>query len=487
MYPIRHNWLSARGRLRPQLTPGLWAALLLMLPAACSSPVKIPAPQGSGPVTYMTPTMPVSSDTVPFTATPAVLSIDRSVTPGTFRQETFSFAGTQSGAQVNYSGQLLPPPGLARGLEELEFTYLCGLSVCTSYCPPQADGSEGCSPLPDSGWAIELPGQSGGLSEVAGEPFVPMVPALSCPSSTAQTYLFMTVPSELTTAGSGDPGWIPQSESAYGSADISATGSTVTVANIRQYILPSQIQDGQTTPPDEPAASVTGACFPTVYGETVAVPAAPAVTTTATGVTVYGPQAMLGVGPSGLLVQDNGGTDYLGSGTAGTIGLLQPSSAVDTAALLGAQYLGFIYGAGSNRTFKDWSSSVASFGFPAPPQSTCSGVVPQGDPVLYGGDFPDDNPASAEVQANGGFPPVSDLAIDLGTGGNADTSSYGIFPAATVCVGSGFNANTAGMSYSFPAVVIAGQLNGRFAVFVLGVDTTGTPSQGWGIYLLQSN
>jgi hypothetical protein len=36
---------------------------------------------------------------------------------------------------------------------------------------------------------------------------------------------------------------------------------------------------------------------------------------------------------------------------------------------------------------------------------------------------------------------------------------------------------------SISAVAIAGQLNGKYAVFLLGVDST----QPWAIYLLQSN
>jgi hypothetical protein len=50
-------------------------------------------------------------------------------------------------------------------------------------------------------------------------------------------------------------------------------------------------------------------------------------------------------------------------------------------------------------------------------------------------------------------------------------------------MGASYAANTTGKTYSFPAVAIAGQLNGKNAIFVLGVDST----QPWAIYLLQSN
>lgn len=43
--------------------------------------------------------------------------------------------------------------------------------------------------------------------------------------------------------------------------------------------------------------------------------------------------------------------------------------------------------------------------------------------------------------------------------------------------------NSSKAAYSFPAVAIAGQLDGKYAIFLIGVDS----SQPWGIYLLQSN
>ena len=50
-------------------------------------------------------------------------------------------------------------------------------------------------------------------------------------------------------------------------------------------------------------------------------------------------------------------------------------------------------------------------------------------------------------------------------------------------LGANYAANTTKATYSFPAVVLAGQLSGKFAIFVLGVDA----KQPWAIYLLQSN
>jgi hypothetical protein len=299
----------------------------------------------------------------------------------------------------------------------------------------------------------------------------------------AETFLFVTLPAPLITTGTTPDTWNPQLETAYGSVDISASDSTVTLANIKQYIL------GGGTPSNAPAASVTGACSPTVYGNTVAIPPNPTITTAGSG--EISPQAMMGIGPSGLLVEDNGSAGHgtstpyyenaLGAGT-GAIGLPKPSSAVDTSSLVSAQYLGFFYGSGLSGPTPNWSSSVASFGFSSLP-STCAAVASQTPTMLYGGDFAGNNPSADTVQLGGGFGNC-DFAIDLGT---QDPSNNGLFPTATIYVGSNFATNTTGNRYNFPAIAIAGQLNGKFAIFLIGEDTVGSPNQAWGIYLLQSN
>jgi hypothetical protein len=129
-----------------------------------------------------------------------------------------------------------------------------------------------------------------------------------------------------------------------------------------------------------------------------------------------------------------------------------------------------------------WSSTVASFGFSSVP-ADCSAVTASTATLIYGGDFPNNDPSGAAVQSAGGFGNC-DFAIDLGA---QDSTNNGLYPAAAVWVGASFSGNTTGASYSFPAVAIAGQLGGKNAIFLLGVDTTGSPNQAQGIYLLQSN
>jgi hypothetical protein len=468
-------WLSGKQARPLRLVLASLATVLAVILSACSSSANISKATASGPQLYMTPVIREGAQSLQFTNTVSTISIDDAAL--TFAQRTYSIGAHGTVVQVNYSGKLA---SLARGLEELELTYAC---TDTNNC----DGITYTSPQTESGWAVELPDQDGGLLQLAGQPFVPLVPTVTCPSmSSAETFLFVTLPDTLITTGTGAVDWNPTVETAYGSVDISASGSTVTFANISQYILPSA-GGGKLTN----SSSVTGTCSSTVYGNTVAIPADATVTGN-NGVDTYTPQAMVGIGPSGLLVEDNGSAsgkheNVLGAGT-GAIGLPKPSSAVDTSALVGAQYLGFFYGSGSSNdgtssdTATSWSSSVASFGFSSLP-STCAAVTPRTSTMLYGGDFTGNNPAASTVQSGGGFGNC-DFAIDLGA---QDTSTNGLYPAATVYVGSGFATNTTGKSYSFPAVAIAGQLNGKFVIFLIGEDTAGSPNQAWGIYLLQSN
>jgi len=474
----RRIWES-KGAAKTRLTLlAMLSAVALVFAAVlsgCSGSANISTSTASSPQLYVAPVIYGGAGSI--TNSVAMYSIDDTASPTpTFAEEGYSFIGGQSGLQINYSGDVAV---LSRGLREFESTYANGVT----YNSPQAG----------SGWAMELAGQGGGLLQLTGQAFVPLVPAITCPSMTsAETFLFVTLPARLITAGTNQDTWNPQLETAYGSVDISGSGSTVTLANIKQFTLPPVPGSAPGEPANPSAASVTGACSLTVYGNTVAIPSNPTIITDPAGTTTINPQATMGIGPSGLLVEDNGSNDsqapkgtfyenVLGAGT-GAIGLPKPASAVDTSLLVEAQYLGFFYGSGSSGSATDWSSSVASFGFSSLP-STCATVATQTSTMLFGGDFTGNNPATSAVQSNGGFGNC-DFAIDLGA---QDSSSNGLFPAATVYVGSGFGTNTTGKSYSFPAVAIAGQLNGKYAVFVIGEDTTGSPNQAWGIYLLQSN
>ncbi|MBB6145708.1 hypothetical protein HNQ77_003669 [Silvibacterium bohemicum] len=408
----------------------------------------------------------------------------------------------------------VPPQILSAGTFSVSQRGLRSLSISTLYVENSSGNSLGLvptSPTPGTGgFALELAGQAGGFVQVpvvlqnqtqlVQQPVTPLVAANACPNfSTAQTYQFLTIPAGVLPAGAmpATLGWDPTSETAFGSVDISTSGSTVNFKNIQQFLLPSASVNGSgpggsAAPLQPPPSSLTGVCGPSAYGSTIEVPGTEVVTTPGVGGSgnnVDSPQATIGIGPSGLLVEGNGSNpqdilansspplpyeNALGAGT-GAVGLPKPSAALDTGTVVGAQYLGFIYGAGQYTVPTPIvSSHLASFGFP-PTQIGCTSVAPSTSTVIYGGDFPQLN-----GQDNPSAPPNCDFAIDLGS---QDSSNAGLYPNAKVTVEGGYAANATGATDSFPAVAIAGQLNGKYAIFVIGEDST----QPWAIYLLQSN
>ena len=378
-----------------------------------------------------------------------------------------------------------------RGLESLDITIANGTPVVQNSSGP-------------SSFAVELAGQAGGFVQLASQPGVPLVAATQCPSfSSVQTYQFVTIPALLSyQINPGLPGqpatyqptdtWNPITDTAYGSVDIVSSGSTVTFQNIQQYRLPSEVAaDGKgPSPAQTPSSSVTGACGPTFFGNITNVPGTLVVTDPGSGQS-NPPQAHIGIGPTGLLVEDNGHSpttqsgflantapalqynNVLGAGT-GAVGLPKPSGALDTSALTGAQYLGFIYAARSGAV--TWSSNLASFGGVSSVPSGCPSVVAGASNPIYGGDFPTNDPTGS---SNGGFG-NSDFAIYLN---QQDSSNNGLYSQATVCVGGPYAGNSTHVTYSFQAVAIAGQLGGKYAIFLIGLDSI----QPWSIYLLQSN
>jgi hypothetical protein len=95
--------------------------------------------------------------------------------------------------------------------------------------------------------------------------------------------------------------------------------------------------------------------------------------------------------------------------------------------------------------------------------------------LIYGGDYTNEDPSTSSSGYGN-----CDVAIDLGA---QDSSNNGLYPQATVWIGAAYAGNTTGNTYSFLAVAIAGQINGKYAIFLLGFDNV----QPWAIYLLQSN
>jgi hypothetical protein len=400
----------------------------------------------------------------------------------TFSQSTFTLGAHQKGPQtINTGGTSAGKRGLlALGLTA-NYTVVNSVFVATTTGLTQTNG-----------FAFEIANRAGGLAQIPGQPAVPLV-ASQCPVLKAiQTYQFVTIPGPLIDSSKNAaqaPFWDSAKNTAYGSVDITSDGTNVNFANIHQYTLPS----GAGTPVNPATSSIAGLCGPTALGNTISVPGELTTTNPGQG-SVTMPQAAVAIGPTGMLIEDNGAIpsgsnvgayqDVLGDGS-GAVGLPKPSSPVDVGSLRSAQYLGFVNGAGAfsaatggyTAPGAGWSTHLVSFGFAAMP-SNCP--VANSSTALYGGDFTQngagvDDPASfADGFGN------CDLAIDLGT---QDPANNGLFPNAVVWLGSAYAANTTGKTYSFKAVAIAGQLNGKNAIFIIGADTT----EPWSIYLMQSN
>jgi len=423
-------------------------------------------------------------------------------TTQTFAESTIAFNTTQDGPQLNYSGTFTVLP---RGLLNLTTTYnygafgtnSCGTPPCGAVPPPADVG----------GAAIELAGQAGGAIQLNGLPFTPLVAAESCPSSTTpQTYQFVTIPGALTTPSNGESAflWDPAFDAAYGSVEVTALDGGILFSSIQQYTASGAQLINYSTFPGAPVAytSISGTCSPTFYGNTISVPGQLTINNT-NQVETFGVAATVGIGPSGMLVENNGSGNeastpagsgltspfqpFLGAGS-GAMGLPKPSSPVVLSDLAGAQYLGFIYNSGSvaSTNGTGWTSTLGSFGgFPASLPASCAAVTDatgtQSNPI-FGGDFPD-NDATMTGDAGVATFGNCDVSIYLNA---QDPNNNGLFPNASVTLGPNFSGNGTGNfsnstgAVTFPAVAIAGQLGGKFAIFLVS-------STGEGIYLFQSN
>jgi hypothetical protein len=435
--------------------------------AGCSSQTS--APSSSSPPSYLG--LSVSGSNLALDT----FAIDH--TADTFVQDGYI-------ADVGYEQAILTSgtfTTLSNGILNVGVTFGNGtLSAISSggtiYNPPQTGN-----------WALEWPGQ-GGFAGLLGQKVVPFAFNQTCPALTSpETFQFVTFPI------SGD-----SSGTAYGRVAISTGGGAISFSNDTQFTISGG------TPGNASPAAVSGTCGPTVFGQTISVPD----TTTVSGVNQsQTPAASIAISPGGFLMEGNGYTtqtspatyqNIMGAGF-GAVGLPQPTSPLSATAPFAAQYNAYFYTTGAstktNSVIVPSASLIGSFGF-ANLQTACPTPPTNQTPtILYGGEFAGNNP-SLNATSN------CDFAIDLGT---QDPNNKGFYPKVTVYVGAYFprtpstskfpnqcNASPCAQ-YSFPAVAIAGQIQGKYAIFVIGLDSVALQTvvagatQDWGIYLLQSN
>lgn len=293
-----------------------------------------------------------------------------------------------------------------------------------------------------SGFALDIPGRAA-LVRYGDHsyPLIPLAPTDACTSiGGTVTYQYVTIPSA---------NWAFTTDTAYGTFQVSISGSAWDFANITQFTLAG-------TAPSTPGTVLpAGFCGITTVGYTV----------TASSGATNPPVATvtMGFGPSGFFLEDNGSaqgqpqgvvrSNALGAGV-GAIGTVQPSSPLDTGNVVGGKYLGFYYEPGI--TGGAPVTQLASFGCsgsncPAPPTPTS----------MVGGVFLNDD----LTQSAG-----TGITIDLGT---QDAANNGLYASATVGVS----------GVSFPAIAVVGSLENKYAIFVIAQDAIN--SVPLAVYLFQ--
>jgi hypothetical protein len=366
-----------------------------------------------------------------------------------------------------------------------------GFMAVTEYYTTTSTGIPSPQNPPITGaWAVEIPG-AGALANFLSVYVAATPPTISagptalaqntaCPDFLAPSlFLYVTIPYASMITDYAD----------YGVAGISTQGSAVTFATEPFFVgaIPQK------------TSTVTGGCSQTVFGALTSYP-----------LNTYGnsgpPPELISIGSSGLLVSSftpvaGGGVGAFGGGT-GVIGVAMPSSAVDVSSVVSVAYNGFIFS--PNNPIKqssgyDITVLASAFGNHNATSQACSvlqaslaanngqgGMVPvlPSANSIYGGAFltvTSEGSVNDPTGANGSE--NCDVAIDLGT---QDPNNNGLFPNATIFIGSNFPPFSASNPWtcssgvcavSFPAAAIVGQVQGQYVVFVTASALSTPPAQ----------
>lgn len=309
---------------------------------------------------------------------------------------------------------------------------------------------------------------------------IPFISNASCPNVAGKhTYQFLTFPGTT-----GQNAWDFQTDAAYGTVQVATlqSGTVDNLSGITQYLLPGgQVSPGTAVTLNPGPTDMSGSCGLSAAGSLMSFSYNDIL-----GVPHYAElnlaSGFLLESDTGVGSENQGVSNILGAGY-GAIGLQQPSAAVGATTLAGGNFKGFIHAS-------DSYTSTASFSGAATSSGACTSFAksikslpsrPSAN-AIYGGEYAGNDPSVSKT-AN------CDMAIDLGS---EDSKNNGLFPDATVYIGSAFPLNNSGIgtgpgtSYSIPAVAIVGQINGQNAVFLLAEDTVAGLGHSVGIYLLHS-
>lgn len=282
------------------------------------------------------------------------------------------------------------------------------------------------------------PGMASFNTSIFPGPVVMAVPG-TCPAINGTvTFQFVTLPNDL---------WSADSDAAFGSLSATSTGTAWTFSNYNLSTLASG-----------PAAAETlgaGTCGTSVGGKVVSIPASATNPNSTT----------IAVGPSGFFVLNRG------AGLPASVGVLAPASSLPASTIVAGKYLGVISepnGPFDPNTGIQLASQVVSF---APSfSSVCA--APVSATAICGGAFGSDNVAAS---------PNTDTVIDLGS---EDGTVHGLFRNVTVTLPDPNDACATGLfQCSFPAVAVAGNPEGKVALFLIAQDPVNFSPMT--IYLLQ--
>jgi hypothetical protein len=301
-----------------------------------------------------------------------------------------------------------------------------------------------------------------------------------CPDfPTPNPFLYVTVPNAAALSYVAN----------YGTVAITSEGSAVTFG----------AQPFLVGPLPQAASTVTGGCSNTTLGSLTAFP-----------LNSFGTSSnldLITIGQSGLLASSF--TSFSGSspgafgGGTGVLGVAAPPAPVNVAAVVGAQYNGFMYAPQNSAPVSyDITVLASAFGDDTANSQSCSllessiaanhgqgaqtvAALPSAN-SLFGGEFLTsagggdvNDPTGAQGSEN------CDVVIDLGP---QDSANNGLFPSATVFIGANyppFGATSPWHCFgtqltcavSFPAAAVVGQVQGQYVIFLVTSAVSSPPAQ----------
>jgi len=325
-----------------------------------------------------------------------------------------------------------------------------------------------------AGFTLEIPGRVAFFrpdtatdlnGNPAAAPPVAAVPGSCLSFIMGVNFQFVTMPN-VVLEGTNSAVWNAASDTAYGSFQVSTSGTTWYFFNLSQFTLAQS--------PSQPSANFSpGLCAPAIMGTVVSIPPNSSISTTDT----------LMVGPSGFFILNQG------PGLSSAVGLPQPTSPLNTSNMVSLHYLGFV--SEPSIPFPSCSAPctptepppnpIASF---APcPHATCAAGA-----SLLGGEFPLAN-AIDSTSDDPTQPVNANIIINLGS---QNATSNGLYNSATVtipdpnsvCTGSAEGQDSQGNpTCTFPAVAVAGALENKYAIFLIAQDIVNQSPMS--IYLFQ--